>query len=153
MTLQPRGRELYKSPRRSRLKTSQDLKPRNSAGTYVGRVLRLLRPKHVTCGIFSFAFFCFFFVVFETPNKSAARVKPDTHRRPVRSHPRIRDIILGMEIAPPSIQRQQIADLEKQGKAGRREGETGGARSTQNHEKQRFIPPPSLVFRHQKQGF
>merc|ERR1712039_475764 len=28
----------------------------------------------------------------------------------------IRDIILGMEIAPPSIQRQQIADLEKQGK-------------------------------------
>merc|ERR1712232_818966 len=28
----------------------------------------------------------------------------------------IRDIILGMEIAPPSIQRQQIADIEKQGK-------------------------------------
>merc|ERR1711920_328348 len=28
----------------------------------------------------------------------------------------IRDIILGMEIAPPSIQRQQIADLEKQAK-------------------------------------
>jgi len=27
----------------------------------------------------------------------------------------IRDIILGMEIAPPSIQRQQIADIEKQG--------------------------------------
>merc|ERR1719149_408172 len=28
----------------------------------------------------------------------------------------IRDIILGMEIAPPSMQRQQIADIEKQGK-------------------------------------
>merc|ERR1719217_907862 len=28
----------------------------------------------------------------------------------------IRDIILGMEIAPPTIQRQQIADIEKQGK-------------------------------------
>jgi len=28
----------------------------------------------------------------------------------------IRDIILGMEIAPPSIQRQQIADIEKQSK-------------------------------------
>jgi pre-mRNA-processing factor 8 len=28
----------------------------------------------------------------------------------------IRDIILGMEIAPPSIQRQQISDIEKQGK-------------------------------------
>jgi len=28
----------------------------------------------------------------------------------------IRDIILGMDIAPPSLQRQQIADIEKQGK-------------------------------------
>merc|ERR1719262_2212581 len=29
----------------------------------------------------------------------------------------IRDIILGMEITPPSIQRQQIEDMEKQGGA------------------------------------
>lgn len=26
----------------------------------------------------------------------------------------VRDIILGMEIAPPSLQRQQIAEIEKQ---------------------------------------
>merc|ERR1711898_42498 len=29
----------------------------------------------------------------------------------------IRDVILGMEIQPPSIQRQQIEDMEKQGAA------------------------------------
>ncbi|CAI7863255.1 unnamed protein product [Closterium sp. NIES-54] len=38
----------------------------------------------------------------------------------------IRDIILGAEIAPPSIQRQQIAEIEKQAK----EGGAGGAQLT-----------------------
>ena len=30
----------------------------------------------------------------------------------------IRDVILGMEIAPPSIQRQEIAEIEAQSKEG-----------------------------------
>src|SRR5262249_34133532 len=36
----------------------------------------------------------------------------------------IRDIILGMEIAPPSQQRQQIAEIEKQARAGTQLSET-----------------------------
>ena len=30
----------------------------------------------------------------------------------------IRDVILGMEIAPPSLQRQQVAEIEKQARFG-----------------------------------
>ena len=32
----------------------------------------------------------------------------------------IRDVILGMEIAPPSLQRQQVAEIEKQARFGSR---------------------------------
>ena len=37
-----------------------------------------------------------------------------THLHCSLTQSEVRDIILGMEIAPPSLQRQQIAEIEKQ---------------------------------------
>jgi len=45
----------------------------------------------------------------------------------------IRDIILGAEIAPPSVQRQQIAEIEKQAKEGATQLTAVTTRSTNKH--------------------
>ena len=53
----------------------------------------------------------------------------------------IRDIILGAEITPPSMQRQQIAEIEKQAAAGTQM--TAMTTRTQNVRSCADVPPPT----------
>ena len=53
----------------------------------------------------------------------------------------IRDIILGAEITPPSMQRQQIAEIEKQAAAGTQM--TAMTTRTQNVRSCVDLPPPT----------
>lgn len=48
------------------------------------------------------------------PSPTPSHIPPPT----TRTQSEIRDIILGAEIAPPSQQRQQIAEIEKQAREG-----------------------------------